>query len=140
MFQTIEFLTATSGFTVYRTRGDLKPHALEFMANRRQWNGWTTIEQPSLIGGRAFEMRHNRVSISHCCLCFSEHAANQMWQQVYKLPFYTLHKIVQPRMIPWLVVFLLEGAFDVIFRQPERLSEAPDLETAVAWDIIDRSI
>lgn len=140
MIDHLEFLNATAGRTFFRHRSDLREHAITFLQQGLQWNGWTVVEHTHALPPRThtFELKLNGVSVSHCSLCLTEVSTLALWRHVERKKFYTVEASSPPKTIPWLAMHLLEGSFNLIINAPHRMLEMADLEAAMAWHIIDR--
>jgi hypothetical protein len=134
----LEFLNVTGNTTIHRHR-DWGRHATEFLQHGRRHRGWSVEEHPSpLPGTRVFDILLDDAPVTHCSLCLKQEASDKFWRYVRDLPFIRFEIPRQPSQVPWLAVHLVQGSFDLVRQNSPRILEIADLETAVAWDLIDR--
>ena len=136
----LEFLNITINSTINRFRNDWGSGARDFMWHNRRYRGWSIEEEePPVSGARVFDIVLHGVHITHCSLCLRPEAGDALWRYLLALPHIVLAAPTRPSHVPWLAVHLLSGAIDLTRSQSPRMLELADLETAVAWDMIDRA-
>jgi hypothetical protein len=75
--------------------------------------------------------------ITHCWLCLSETAANDIWLDIVKAKPPIMKVSEPPKTVPWLAVSMSIDSIKLVLTAPYRLFEAVGIEVGMAWTLME---
>lgn len=97
--------------------------------------GWTVkMVQGVAPGSCGFTLHHSGLWVFSCYMAWTKATSAPMWEVVKGI---TKTSLPKPKSAPWLAVDAMPDMPLLMFKAPQAMFEAGDLERSIAWSVIE---
>jgi hypothetical protein len=142
----LTFLTINSGSLHSYERAACPDEAIRVIVkgvqenNGRLPNGWTVTLHGVTEAMAWFGLRVHDLTITHCWLCLTETGIPLIHHRIAAARLPLVQTFSTPKTLPWLAVGMAIESIQLFGVAPHRFMEAPAIEVATAWALIEKSI